>query len=99
MSNILIITADGCTPELDYAVFRMREEEYKVTIAAPKKRRLHVVLHQQEPGWETTLTGIPKEIHQFWERRLRPLGYKLEVQIVDFPQGMPGDVGISLKWG
>jgi putative intracellular protease/amidase len=53
MTNILIITADGCTPELDYAVFRMREEQFKVTIAAPKKRRLHVVLHQQEPGWDT----------------------------------------------
>jgi len=53
MTSILIITADGCTPELDYAVFRMREEEFKVTIAAPKKRRLHVVLHQQEQGWDT----------------------------------------------
>ncbi|MCC6890995.1 MAG: DJ-1/PfpI family protein [Hyphomicrobiales bacterium] len=53
MTSILIITADGCTPELDYAVFRMREEKFKVTIAAPKKRRLHVVLHQQEAGWDT----------------------------------------------
>jgi putative intracellular protease/amidase len=53
MNSILIITADGCTPDLDYAVFRMREEQYNVTIAAPKKRRLHVVLHQQEPGWDT----------------------------------------------
>jgi PfpI family intracellular protease len=51
--KILIITADGCTPELDYAVFRMREEQFDVTIAAPKKRRLHVVIHQQEAGWDT----------------------------------------------
>jgi hypothetical protein len=28
----------------------------------------------------------------------RPLGYKLRVQIIDFPGGMPGDVGITLKW-
>ncbi len=55
-------------------------------------------INQQEPGWETTLTGVPKEIYDFWERQLRPLGYKLKVQIIDFPGGMPGDVGITLKW-
>jgi hypothetical protein len=55
-------------------------------------------INQQEPGWEKTLTGLPKEMYEFWNRRLRPLGYKLKVQIVDWPGGMPGDVGISLKW-
>jgi len=56
-------------------------------------------INQQEPGWETTLTGIPKEIYEFWQRRLRPLGYALQVQIVDFSGGVPGDVGMTLKWG
>ncbi len=55
-------------------------------------------INQQEPGWETTLTGLPKEMYEFWDRQLRALGYKLKVQIVDFPDGMPGDVGITLKW-
>jgi len=55
-------------------------------------------INQQEPGWEQTLTGLPKEMYEFWGRRLRPLGYKLKVQIVDWPGGMPGDVGITLKW-
>ncbi len=55
-------------------------------------------INQQEPGWETTLTGLPKELYEFWNRQLRPLGYKLRVQIVDFPDGVPGDVGMTLKW-
>jgi hypothetical protein len=55
-------------------------------------------INQQETGWETTLTGLPKEMYEFWERQLRPRGYKIRVQIVDFPGGMPGDVGITLKW-
>ena len=55
-------------------------------------------INQQEQGWETTLTGLPKEMFQFWERQLRPRGYKIKFQIVDFPNGMPGDVGITLKW-
>jgi len=56
------------------------------------------VINQQEAGWEKTLTGLPKEMYEFWQRALRPLGYKLKVQIVDWPGGMPGDVGITLKW-
>ena len=56
-------------------------------------------INQQEPGWEETLTGIPKEIYQFWDRCLRPLDYRLRAQIVDFSGGVPGDVGIVLKWG
>ena len=55
-------------------------------------------INQQEQGWETTLTGVPKEIYEFWDRQLRPRGYKLRVQIIDFPGGVPGDVGITLKW-
>ena len=47
-------------------------------------------INQQEQGWETTLTGLPKEMFQFWERQLRPRGYKIKFQIVDFPDGMPG---------
>ena len=53
MTRILIVTGDGCTPDMDYAMFRMREERFQVTVAAPKKKRLHVVFHQQEEGWHT----------------------------------------------
>ena len=56
-------------------------------------------INQQEPGWEKTLTGIPNEIYQFWDRQLKSRGYKLRVQIVDFSGGVPGDVGMTLKWG
>ena len=55
-------------------------------------------INQQEAGWENTLTGLPKELYDFWDRQLRPLGYKIKFQIVDWPGGMPGDVGITLKW-
>jgi hypothetical protein len=56
-------------------------------------------INQQEPGWEKTMTGLPKELYEFWHTYLRPRGYKLRVQIVDFPGGMPGDIGITLGWG
>jgi hypothetical protein len=52
-----------------------------------------------EPGWENTLTGLPKEMYRFWDEHLRPLGYKARFQVVDFSGGVPGDIGITLKWG
>jgi len=55
-------------------------------------------INQGEPGWEKTLTGLPKELYEFWGKHLRPRGYKLKMQIVDFPGGMPGDVGVTLSW-
>jgi len=55
-------------------------------------------INQQEPGWEKTLTGVPKEIYHLWEKYFRPRGYKLRVQIIDFPGGIPGDVGMTLTW-
>ena len=55
-------------------------------------------INQQEAGWEKTLTGLPKEMYEFWNRQLRPLGYKLRFQIIDWPDGLPGDIGITLKW-
>jgi hypothetical protein len=55
-------------------------------------------INQVEPGWENTLTGIPKDMYQFWYDHLRPLGYKARFQMIDFPGGMPGDIGVFLSW-
>ena len=55
-------------------------------------------INQQEPGWENTLTGTPKEIYQFWDKYFRPRGYKLRVQVVDFPGGLPGEIAMTVSW-
>ena len=55
-------------------------------------------INQQEKGWETTLTGLAKELFEFWKKHLQPRGYKIKYQIVSFPGGMPGDIGITLSW-
>ncbi|HEY6753236.1 MAG TPA: hypothetical protein VI077_00795 [Pseudolabrys sp.] len=55
-------------------------------------------INQQEPGWEKTLTGLPKELFEFWKKYLQPRGYRISYQIVDWPGGMPGEIGITLNW-
>jgi hypothetical protein len=56
-------------------------------------------INQQEPGWEKTLTGIALEIYQLWSDYLQPRGYRIAYQIMDFPGGLPGDIGIVIAWG
>jgi hypothetical protein len=55
-------------------------------------------INQGESGWENTLTGLPREMFQLWKDHLQPRGYKIRYQIIDFPGGMPGDIGIILSW-
>ncbi len=55
-------------------------------------------INNREPGWEQTLTGLPKEMYDFWHKHLHPQGYKVKAQVVDFPSGIPGDIGITLCW-
>jgi protease I len=52
--RILIITGDGgeCYETL-YAVHRLREAGHQPRIAAPTRKRLHLVIHDFEPGWDT----------------------------------------------
>ena len=54
MKAILVITGDGgeCYEAL-YAVHRFREAGYEQRVAAPSRKRLHLVSHDFEPGWDT----------------------------------------------
>jgi hypothetical protein len=56
-------------------------------------------INQQEAGWENTLTWIPKEIFQLWADYLKPRGYRISYQIIDYPGGIPGDIAITIAWG
>lgn len=52
--KILIVTGDGGESyETLYAVHRFQEEGDITRIAAPSKRRLNLVMHDFEPGWDT----------------------------------------------
>jgi len=51
-----------------------------------------------DPEWPSTLEGFAKRAYDFFQKELRPLGFKLHAEIVSFPGGMPGDVGLFLKW-
>ncbi len=54
MLKILVVTGDGGEAyEALYAVHRLREAGCHPVVAAPSVRRLHLVMHDFEPGWDT----------------------------------------------
>ena len=54
MPQILIVTGDaGESYEALYAVHRFQEQNWQAVVAAPSARRLHLVVHDFEPGWDT----------------------------------------------
>ena len=55
-------------------------------------------INMAEPQWPETLQGLPKQAYNVWKEKLQPLGYHLKAQIVDWPNGVPGDIGLYLTW-
>lgn len=54
MSRVLLLTGDGGEGyEAWYAIHRLREAGHEAVVAAPTRRRLHMVMHDFEPGWDT----------------------------------------------
>jgi hypothetical protein len=50
------------------------------------------------PGWEETLVGLPRQIYEIWSQKLKPRGFSLHAEVLDFPNGMPGDIGLFCRW-
>jgi protease I len=82
--KVLIITGDaGESYEILYASHRLLEAGYQPVIAAPAVKRLNLVIHDFEPGWDTYI-----------ERQ----GYLMESDI-SFDDVNPGDYNSLLIAG
>src|SRR6201997_5365712 len=51
-----------------------------------------------EADWDKTLEGRPRLAYEFWHDHLRPLGFGLKAEVLEYPGGMPGDIGFFLTW-
>jgi protease I len=57
--KVLILTADaGDSYEALYAYQRLLEAAWEPVVAAPSRRRLHLLIHDTEPGWDTYIERL-----------------------------------------
>lgn len=55
-------------------------------------------INNNEPDWRDSLEGFAKRAYEYYENELKPLGYTARVQILSYPGGMLGEIGMFLKW-
>lgn len=55
-------------------------------------------INSADPGWPKTLQGKAKEFYDAYEATAKPLGYRLKAMVINFPGGIPGDIGLFLNW-
>jgi hypothetical protein len=55
-------------------------------------------INNSEADWPQTLEGRPKAGYEFWREHLHPLGFGLKAEVLEYPGGMPGDIGFFLTW-
>ena len=56
-------------------------------------------INAPDPDWPASLRGEAAEIYLRWERELRPRRFRVAARVLEFPDGVPGDIGLFLAWG
>jgi hypothetical protein len=52
----------------------------------------------REPNWPATLRGEVAAIYHPGKRDLKRRGFWMGARVLEFPGGMPGEIGLFLTW-
>ncbi|MGH6805349.1 MAG: hypothetical protein ACREEJ_00605 [Ensifer adhaerens] len=55
-------------------------------------------INNSQPDWPETLQGKAKELYDRFKLVAQPQGYRLKAMVINFPGGVPGDIGFILNW-
>lgn len=56
------------------------------------------VAKKSEPEWLATLPAGARQVYDYWKTNLKPGGFSFSARIINYPGGMPGDVGLFFAW-
>ena len=55
-------------------------------------------INSADPDWPNTLQGKARELYDRFKDIAQPQGYRLKAMVINFPGGVPGDIGFYLNW-
>ena len=55
-------------------------------------------INNAEADWPDSLEGFAKVAMGYYNKELKPLGFRVQARVLDYPGGMPGTVGLFLRW-
>jgi hypothetical protein len=63
-----------------------------------KPTRADLAARSDEPEWLPTLPAGVHQVYEYWKANLKPGGFGFAARIINYPGGMPGDVGLFFTW-
>ena len=63
-----------------------------------KPSKEEAVRQAEEPDWLLTLPAGVHQVFDYWKKNLKPGGFGFAARIINYPGGMPGDVGLFFTW-
>ena len=63
-----------------------------------KPSAAELAARSDEPEWLTTLPAGVHQVYEYWKTNLKPGGFGFGARIINYPGGMPGDVGLFFSW-
>lgn len=55
-------------------------------------------INSGDPDWPESLRGKARQFYERFVKFGKPQGFKLKAMVINFPGGVPGDVGFFLNW-
>jgi hypothetical protein len=55
-------------------------------------------INNGDPDWPDSLEGFAKRAFEYYSKELAPLHFRAEARVLSYPDGIPGDIGVFLKW-
>jgi hypothetical protein len=55
-------------------------------------------INNKEKNWPDKLDGFARRAYEYYEKEVKPRGFGIKATILEWPGGMPGDVGLFLTW-
>ena len=55
-------------------------------------------INNGDADWPESLEGFAKKAYEFYDKELKPKGFKMTAEVISFEGGVPGTVALNLKW-
>ena len=63
-----------------------------------KPSKAELAARADEPEWLPTLPAGVRKVFDYWKANLRPGGFGFSARVINYPGGMPGDIGLFISW-
>lgn len=65
---------------------------------APPITKRNKAADSEEPDWLATLPRGARQIYDYWKVNFKPGGFRFNARVINYPGGMPGDIGLFFSW-